>query len=267
MRPWGPLAALAGLLMPGVALACETAPHQSTEMPESVVFSGPGGTGLWAAWYDAPTTRYTHGVLGDAIEAGALYAYAAGTADECDVIGIVLDPDFVFEDVAPRLADLDGDGVNEIITVRSSLSQGAQLAVYGAGGDSSALTLLAATPFIGQPNRWLAPVGAADLDGDGLMEIAYIDRPHLARVLRVWRYQDATLSEVATFSGLTNHRIGEAFISGGIRTCGGAPEMIVATTDWSRMIAAGFDGQRITTRDLGPWSDANVAAALACDGP
>jgi len=264
MRGWGLCLALASLMMAGPAAACETPPHQTTEMPESVVFSGPAGSGLWAAWYDAPTTRYGHGVLGDAIEAGALYAYAEGAGTDCDVIGLVLDPDYVFEDIAPRLADLDGDGVNEIIVVRSSLSRGAQLAVYG--GDGSALTLLAATPFIGQPNRWLAPVGAADLDGDGFVEIAYIDRPHLARILRVWRYQAGALNEVATLGGLTNHRIGEAFISGGIRTCGAGPEMIIATTDWSRLIAARFDGQAITTRDLGRWSDSSVAAALACAG-
>jgi hypothetical protein len=46
---------------------------------------------------------------------------------------------------------------------------------------------LASTPWIGQRFRWLAPVAAADLDGDGAMELAYVDRPHLARTLRVWR--------------------------------------------------------------------------------
>jgi len=264
MRPWGLYPALAGLMMAGIAAACETPPHQTTELPESVVFSGPAGSGVWAAWYDAPTTRYGHGVLGDAIEAGALYAYAEGAGTDCDAIALVLDAAYVFEDVAPRLADLDGDGVNEIIAVRSSLSRGAQLAVYG--GDGSSLTLLAATPFIGRPNRWLAPIGAADLDGDGLVEIAYIDRPHLARILRVWRYQAGVLHQVATLGGLTNHRIGEAFISGGIRNCGAAPEMILATSDWSRLVAARFDGQRILTRDLGRWSDSGGAAALACAG-
>jgi hypothetical protein len=71
---------------------------------------------------------------------------------------------------------------------------------------------------IGQRNRWLAPIGAADLDGDGRVEIAYVDRPHLARTLRVWRSRPGgTLTEIATATGLTNHRIGEAFITGGIR--------------------------------------------------
>ena len=258
--------ALAWLLTVGIAAACETSPHQTTDMPESVVFSQTPGPGIRTAWYDAPTTRYGHGVLGDAIEAGALYAEAAGPGDGCEVIGIVLDPDHVFEDVAPRLADLDGDGRNEIITVRARLDLGAQLAVYGDVGDGDALRLVVATPFIGQSNRWLAPVGAADLDGDGLVEIAYIDRPHLARILRVWRYRAGTLEEVATLGGLTNHRIGEDYISGGMRDCGGGPEMILATTDWARMVAVRFDGRDLISRDLGPWSDASAAAALACAG-
>ena len=41
----------------------------------------------------------------------------------------------------------------------------------------------AATPFIGTPRRWLAPVGVADLDGDGRAEIAYVETPHRDKVL------------------------------------------------------------------------------------
>ncbi len=251
-------------LCAGMAQACEIPPHRTTDLPESVVFDGPEGQGLWAAWYDAPTTRYTHGVLGDTIEAGALYAYAEGAGNNCDVIGVELDGAHVFEDVAPRLADLDGDGMAEVITVRSNLTIGAQLAVYGDAGDGTTLTLLAATPFIGRRNRWLAPIGAADLDGDGVMEIAYIDRPHLARTLRIWRYEDETLTEVAAASGLTNHRIGEDFISSGIRDCGNGPEMLTANADWSRLIASRFDGVEITARDLGPYSHTALQTALAC---
>lgn len=266
MRARAALAGLALLLMAGGGRACEVPPHRGTGLPDSMVSSGPADLGLWAAWYDAPTTRYAHGVLGDRTEAGALYAYSDSAANNCQVIGTVLDPEHVFEDVAPRLVDLDGDGVNEIITVRSHLRQGAQLAIYGDAGDGRTLALLAATPFIGQPNRWLAPIGAADLDGDGAIEIAYIDRPHLARTLRIWRYRDGTLTELAAAPGLTNHRIGEAFISSGIRDCdtGPGPEILTANSDWSRLMATRFDGETLTTRDLGPWSQDALATALTC---
>ena len=58
-----------------------------------------------------------------------------------------------------------------MIVVESHAAR-ARLAVWGAGGR------LAAIPFIGTRFRWLAPLGAADLDGDGRVEIAYAETPH-----------------------------------------------------------------------------------------
>lgn len=221
-----------------------------------------------AAWYEDPTTRYAHAVLGDGIEAGTLAVQIAPGPD-CRVGRITLPEAEVFEDIAPRLADLDGDGRAEVIAVHSHRDRGARLAVFAVTPDGNALQLAAATPHIGRTNRWLAPLGAADLDGDGAIEIAYVDRPHLARTLRVWRYQpegpgQGSLTEVAALEGLTNHRIGEDFISGGLRDCGTGPEMITADATWSRVMATRLDGETLTTRPLGPWSPAAAVDALAC---
>ncbi len=155
----------------------------------------------------------------------------------------------VFEDIAPRVVDLDGDGRPEIIVVQSSFSQGARLVVLRTTDGLSAT----ATPYIGQRNRWLAPIGAADLDGDGNAEIAYIDRPHLAKQLRIWRFADGALNPVADLDGLTNHRIGWDFIAGGVRTCGTRPELTLASADWTRVVAASLTNGQIATRDLGPY--------------
>lgn len=222
------------------------------------------GGGL-RAYYAQPTTRYAHGVLGDAVEAGELVVDNTVSANACGD-RIVLPPDLVFEDVAPRLVDLDGDDWPEIIVVVSQQNQGAQLAVYGyAPGDYATLHKRAATPHIGTRNRWLAPIGAADLDGDGYVEIAYIDRPHLAKTLRIWRFKDGALEPVAHHQGLTNHRIGERDIGGGIRDCGDGPEMITASGDWRRVIASRLTDGEITVEDLGPHNGrASLNAALAC---
>lgn len=252
------------VLSVGAGQACIVAPH-ALAIPGSLTPAEDASTQVYRAWFSDPTTRYSHGVLGDGVEAGALYAYSTRATNFCQVIQVTLDENHVFEDIAPRLVDLDGDGVNEIIVVRTSLTQGAQLAVYGDAGDGQSLALLAATPFIGRPNRWLAPIGAADLDGDGYMEIAYIDRPHLARTLRIWRYQNETLTEVAAASGLTNHRIGQNVISSGIRDCGDGPEMITVDTDWAQVLASRFDGEAITARSLGAYTADRLAAALTCD--
>ena len=69
------------------------------------------------------------------------------------------------------MVDLDFDGAPEVIVVQSNARLGAKLAIYDATG------LRADTPHIGASNRWLAPLGAADLDGDGTMNVAFVDRP------------------------------------------------------------------------------------------
>ncbi|MGR3758617.1 FG-GAP repeat domain-containing protein [Roseobacteraceae bacterium NS-SX3] len=208
-----------------------------------------------AARYLETTNRYPHGVLGDDIEYGALELALAGG----ETVLFRLPETRVFEDIAPRLADLDGDGRPEVLAVESDARLGARLAVYGAGG------LIAATPFIGQRFRWLAPIGAADLDGDGYTEIAYIDRPHLAKILRIWRFKDGALTEVASQKGLTNHRIGEAFITSGIRDCGDGPEVVTADGSWRRIVATRLQGNVLVMRDAGTFSaEDGLEGALAC---
>ncbi|MAE92846.1 MAG: hypothetical protein CMI67_25260 [Pelagibaca sp.] len=219
--------------------------------------SAPGGAvaqALTGASYAEPTTRYDHGVLGDAVEWGALRLSRAGAPD----LLIRLPQTRVFEDLAPRLVDLGA--LRAAMVVESDLQRGARLALYTADG------LFAATPFIGQRNRWLAPVGAADLDGDGQVELAYVDRPHLAKRLRIWRVVPGAqeLREVASAEDLTNHRIGWDHIAGGLRDCGDGPEVVLASGDWGRVIVARLRAGGITRDALGPYSEAAMAQALAC---
>lgn len=211
---------------------------------------------LVSARYTEPTSRYAHGVLGDAIEHGALELRYDGVAQP---YLIRLPQERVFEDTEPRLVDVDRDGRPEVVVVESHRDQGARLAIYNGAG------LVAATPYIGQSNRWLAPIAGADMDGDGLVELAYIDRPHLVKTLRVWRFENGGLKEVAALKGLTNHRIGERDIGGGLRDCGQGPEMIVASADWQHLVAVRFDANKLSARNIGPHEGrASFARALAC---
>ena len=217
-----------------------------------------GATGatadVTAARYAEPTDRYTHGVLGDAIEFGALVMIVDG-----EEVLLRLPETHVFEDVAPRLIDIDQDGVHEVMVIETKMTEGARLSIYDGAGE-----LVAATPHIGRTNRWLAPVGAADLDGDGHVEVAFVDRPHLAKTLRVWRYVDGDFTEVATLGGVTNHRIGEVDIAGGIRDCGNGPEMIVASANWARLVAVQLSGDLVAT-DIGSHRGRDsFAVAMGC---
>lgn len=211
------------------------------------LFAGPAMAGVIAAEFTEPTARYGHGILGDEIENGAMLLQYRNNSSKFmkqdavlrrGSVTIRLPQDHVFEDIAPRLIDIDGDGDLEVMVVETDVAKGAQLAIYDETGK------IAETPHIGRTHRWLAPIGAADLDGDGAVEIAYIDRPHLARLLKIWRYKAGKLTLVAERGGLTNHQIGQDYISGGIRDCGTGPQMITTNADWSKIIASQLvDGQ------------------------
>lgn len=209
---------------------------------------------------------YGHNILGDTPEWNSVVVFwgteGQSRADGHKTAATLTQAGHVFEDIGPRLVDLDADGLPEILLVQSSFQSGSRLIVLGTDG---AVSLLASTPYIGRSNRWLAPLGAADLDGDGHVEIAYIDRPHLARTLRIWRYTKNGLAPVADQPGLTNHKIGEPFISGGIRQCGPKPQVITANANWTRIIASTVTNDQINTKDIGPFTGpASLVAALSC---
>ncbi|WP_278425942.1 MULTISPECIES: FG-GAP repeat domain-containing protein [Sulfitobacter] len=212
------------------------------------------------ASFGDPTTRYDHGVLGDAVEWGSLtLGLADGTSRR-----IILPHALVFEDTSPRIVDLDGDGQPEVIVVESHQSKGARLAVYRASGR------IAQTPFIGRKNRWLAPIGAADFTGNGQLEIAMVVTPHLSGSVQLLAYDNSRLTVIARAEGFTNHRIGDPEIAGGIRTCGPHPELILAQMPWQRsapsqMVALQLDGKTLSPRSFDvPFTASNIAAAQAC---
>ncbi|MGB1235795.1 MAG: FG-GAP repeat domain-containing protein [Planktomarina sp.] len=230
---------------------------------------------ITSAEYIKPTDVYPHGILGDAIEHKSFRA----TLSTGGTITVNWGPNIVFEDTAPRLIDMDGDRRPEVVVVETHVDRGARLSVWAlapTNAGSNKLVRTASTPFIGRRFRWLAPIGATDLDGDGVIEVAYIDRPHLAKTLRVWRYvpqtdagpvleDGASLTEVASLAGLTNHRIGERDIAGGIRNCGNGPEMITANTDWSHIMATTYQNDQLKTRAIAPHqSRADFTTALNC---
>ena len=208
-----------------------------------------------SATYTEPTTRYAHGVLGDAVEWGALEMRLA----DGRTARAVLPEDRVFEDLAPRLVDLDADGAPEVIVVESHLQLGARLAVYGADG------LITANNWIGRSHRWLAPAGVGDIDGDGLIEIGYVDRPHLAKELRGYRFRDGALEFVASTGLVTNHLIGDDFITGGARECAGDVAFVLASGNWRDVVSVGWtDGGLSVTVESPSQGPRSFEAALSC---
>ncbi|MEC9367238.1 MAG: VCBS repeat-containing protein, partial [Pseudomonadota bacterium] len=104
-------------------------------------------------------------------------------------------------------ADLDGDKSEEIVVIRSYLRRGAAMAVAKVTG-LHGLEIVAETPPVGQPNRWLNPAGIADFDGDGRPEIAIVVTPHIGGRLEFWEYRDGKLTLERSLTGFSNHAIG-----------------------------------------------------------
>ncbi len=120
-RAAGSLAACAIL---AAALTCAPLPADAgdaSKLPDSEVTSSLGVT----AYLTEPTTRYDHGVLGDAIEAGGFTVEAKGVR-----LHYRLGGDAVFEDRRVRLADIDGDDAPEAIIIKSDLKRGAAIAAF-----------------------------------------------------------------------------------------------------------------------------------------
>lgn len=182
------------------------------------------------AWYGRPTTRYAHGVLGDAIEAGSLAVVTASGKQ----LEVVLPADQVFEDITPRIVDLDGDGRNDVITIRSSKSGGAAVAIFGLV--EGELALRGAGSENGQANRWLNIAGFMPR-GDGELTLYGVRTPHIGGRLFSLDLRDGIFTErndIAT--DVSNHIIGSREL--GMSAVGefdGRIELVLPSQDRKRL--------------------------------
>jgi FG-GAP-like repeat len=252
-----PFTSLAAIL---IVLAASPLAHAAERLPDGGVARFKTG-GIRSAWYSSPTDRYDHGVLGDAIEGGGLTVRLAdGRTAE-----LLLPQTEVFEDITPRLADLDGDGSAEVIAILSSLQKGGALAVYGVRDGKPAL--LAKTPFIGQKHRWLNIAGIADYDGDGRPEIALVKTPHIGGKLQFWRFAGSGLKRIASAQGFSNHFIGSRVqnLSATLDANGDArPDLAVPSADRTKLRVMTLQGgnlKELKTIDLGAPVSGNITLA------
>ena len=174
-------------------------------LPQGALPDGRIATGtrdIVRTWLAEPTTRYDHGVLGDKIEAGSLMIE---TRDGKSHV-VRLSPDAVFEDLEPRLADLEGDGHDEVVLVKTYLKRGSCLAVIGLRNGH--YEVLAESQPLGAPHRWLDPAGIADFNGDGHVDVALVRQPHVVGALELWTWNEGRLRKVSELSDTANHIAG-----------------------------------------------------------
>jgi hypothetical protein len=127
------------------------------------------------------------------------------TADG-QILEFMLPEDSVFEDRQPRIADLDNDGRNEVILVRSRLSTGSSLVILGLR--NGVLKILAENTPNGAPQRWLNPAGIGRFLNNGRRQVALVWMPHVVGRLEFWDFDGRTLNLRGALDNTSNHRIG-----------------------------------------------------------
>ena len=95
----------------------------------------------------------------------------------------------------------------EFITIKTHITEGAGIAIYKVVNEE--LVEYAHVPEIGTKNRWLNIVAIDDLDEDGIIEIVWIQTPHIGGILKAAKITDGTLSVIEGPSQYSNHAIGE----------------------------------------------------------
>jgi hypothetical protein len=175
-------------------------------LPFAAIFvlfaSDAGAETIAGARYATPVERYGHFALGRPHE----YARLTATTDAGRNLAFELPQDEVFEDLEPRLVTLAAGEPKAILAIVSQRDSGSRLVLIRLSGNR--LELSAESPAIGTPNRWLNPVGVADLDGDGRAEIAAVITPHIGGTLKVYRRIGNKLVEIAALAGFSNHVYG-----------------------------------------------------------
>ena len=159
------------------------------------------------AWLALPTARYPHASMGSVVHASRLQVLSR----DGQILQFDLPKQRVFEDLEPRIIDLDGDGKDEIIVIEADADRGAALVSYGlrAKAGKTQLQELARSSSLGLPFRWLSPVGFADFDGDGQLDIASVTTPHIGGVLTLYRYTPPRIELFAKAMDVSNHQMGD----------------------------------------------------------
>ena len=215
-----------------------------------------------------PTDRYAHGVLGDELEASAIELSMASGASS--VLVELASPD-VFEAVSPMIADVNDDGVDDILATVSNSGNGARVVAYSLADG----TVVAETEPIGQGNRWRNLLAVGPVGPEGQTEVIDVRTPHIGGVLQFFRIDGNRMELAASAEGYSTHTIGSRNLDLGIVSDAngdGVLDVILPTRDMGELVAITRDdnaegGTRELGRvDLGGTLVTNLAAREGADG-
>ncbi|MBT3338940.1 MAG: hypothetical protein HN855_11960 [Anaerolineae bacterium] len=205
----------------------------------------------------SPTDRYTHGVLGDDIEATGITLVA--TKPELKVLQTIAIPEpDVIEGIYPIWADLNNDGEREIIVTLSNAQDGARILAFREDG-----SLLAEGPAIGTGYRWRHQLVVAPFGEFEEPLLAVIRTPHIGGVIEYYRLNGNTLEIVKSISGFSTHSIGSRNLftaQAGDFDSDGQVELLLPDQNQTRLGIIGVDGEPAFWLDLQAELVTNLAA-------
>ena len=101
------------------------------------------------------------------------------------------------------MADVDGDGIQEIIVTVSDEDSGARLVAYHADGRRVAISAA-----IGRGYRWLHQVAAGALGASDGLDVVVIRTTHIGGIVQAFRLEGDRSEVVAELRGLSSHVLG-----------------------------------------------------------
>jgi len=149
-----------------------------------------------------PTDKYSHGVLGDNLEAKSITIIETQPTIQISS-RIYLEDNEVIEGISPIWVDINGDRQREIIATVSDLDLGAGIVIFSETGER-----LAEGQKMGRAYRWRHQIGYLNLGPEGENELVVVRTPHIGGVIEYYRYSNGELNIVAEYPGITSHTIG-----------------------------------------------------------
>ena len=208
--------------LPAAAATAPAGARPADAVPGSRI--GQGTHDIARAWFSQLTSRYGHRALGEGTESATLNVELR----DGRVLRHTLEEAAVFEDLDPRVYDLDGDGRDEVLVVRSDRASGASLLTLGVR--DGALVPLARSAPTGRGFTWMNPAGVLPIAGQAGSVVFAVLLPHVGGTLLALRYDRNGFSEMHRIEGASNHAYGSRVqrLSALLDVDGdGAPELVI----------------------------------------
>ena len=162
--------------------------------------------GQVALYANASEQRYRRGITGGQRAASTLLVLEAREGQIRILARIDLPGEGVFAGIAPFWADIDGDGVEDLVTTVSNGSLGARIRAYV--WDGAGIRQELDGPASGRGNRWRHQLTAGRFGPDGSIEIVSVRNPHQDPEMEFFRLGDGALERAASLPGVTTHVLG-----------------------------------------------------------